>query len=192
MKNKLESAVKSKSASPGNLKSLFVATLKDIYWAEKHLVKSLPKFLKKLSNQDLKKTIENHLSETNEQVVRVEKVFNLSDVKVSAKKCEAMAGLVEELKQTGEMFPPGPLLDAALIIGLQKIEHYEIATYGSLHVLADVLELEESSGLLKQILDEEHEADYSLNELAKEINKAAFNHSQKKAMVNVAEPMEVS
>jgi ferritin-like metal-binding protein YciE len=197
MKNKPKpsSGAKRKSAqstSPDDLNTLFVVALKDIYWAEKHLVKSIPKLLNQVRNKQLIETIESHLQETKEHVIRLEKVFALCGLRVAAKKCEAMAGLVKEGKEAIELFESGPLLDAALIIGLQKIEHYEIATYGSMHVLADVLAMAECSDLLKQTLDEEHEADNKLNELAKRINKEAFNNSQKDVMVNVTAPLEAS
>jgi len=191
-KEKSKSVVKNKrpkSASSNNVKTLFINGLKDIYWAEKYLVKSLPKFLKKISNEKLKETIEEHLTETEEHANRLEMVFDFCQIKTSSKKCEAMVGLVEEYKKATELFNRGPLLDAALIIGIQKIKHYEMAAYGALHVLSDVLGMEDCSALLKKTLDEEHEVGKKLNELAGEINQEAFNaSSEEKAMKNDLQP----
>lgn len=187
---KSKKSVKGKNAqdvSSDNLRKLFIDALKDIYWAEKYLVKSLPKIIQSATNERLKEALRNHFSETEQQVNRLERVFESCKAKVSVKKCEAMVGLVEECKQVVASFDSGPVLDAALIISIQKVEHYEIAAYGSLHVLADVLGMKECSDLLKTTLDEEHDADRKLNELAQQINQEAFNESQEKMNVLPAE-----
>src|SRR5215216_3607636 len=109
------------------LKELFIEELRDIYWAEKHLTKALPKMKKAATSEELANAFEEHLAVTEEQVVRVEKVFEMLDMTARAKKCEAMEGLVKEAQNVIEDLPKGSaVIDAGLIISAQKIEHYEI------------------------------------------------------------------
>src|SRR5829696_5166747 len=115
------------------LKELFVEELKDIYWAEKHLTKALPKMKKAATSEELANAFDEHLVVTEEQIGRVEQVFELLDMTPRAKKCEAMDGLVKEAQRVIEDLPKGSaVIDAGLIISAQKVEHYEIAAYGSL------------------------------------------------------------
>lgn len=149
------------------LKELFVEELKDIYWAEKHLLKALPKMAKASTSEELANAFTNHAAQTEEQITRVEQVFELLEMAARAKKCEAMAGLVQEGQQAVEDTDDGTATrDAALIISAQKAEHYEIASYGSLVQLAKTIGLDEAVSLLQQTLDEEKETDVLLTELA--------------------------
>lgn len=146
---------------------LFLHELKDIYWAEKNLVKALPKMQKAATSVELAEALGNHLKETEEHVSRLEKVFDLMGKKATTEKCDAMAGLIEEgneiIKDTEE---DTMVRDAALIIAAQKIEHYEIAAYGSLLALAKIMEHNEAARLLEHTLQEEKTADELLTEIA--------------------------
>ena len=149
------------------LKELFVDELKDIYWAEKHLTKALPKMKKAATSQELAAAFEDHLAVTEKHIERVEKVFELLDMTARAKKCEAMEGLVKEAQNVMEELPKGSaVIDAGLIIAGQKAEHYEIAAYGSLVQLAKTMGENEIADLLQQTLDEEKQTDQLLTELA--------------------------
>ncbi|RYY67101.1 MAG: ferritin-like domain-containing protein [Chitinophagaceae bacterium] len=149
------------------LHELFVEELRDIYWAEKHLTKALPKMAKAATSEELRSAFQNHLSQTEEQIGRVEQVFQLLGLPARAKKCEAMEGLVQEAQQGIEDTPKGSSVrDAALIICAQKVEHYEIAAYGSLAQLAKTMGQNEVADLLAQTLEEEKETDQLLTELA--------------------------
>jgi len=149
------------------LNELFVNELKDIYWAEKHLVKNLPKMVKAASSPELKEAIQSHLAETEEHVTRLDSVFESIDEKPSAKKCEAMSGLVDEANDGVSDTEEGTMVrDVAIIACGQKIEHYEIATYGTLRTLAQVLGHTEAEQLLAETLDEEKAADEKLTEIA--------------------------
>lgn len=149
------------------LHELFVEELKDIYWAEKHLTKALPKMAKAATSEELRSAFENHLMQTEEQIGRVEQVFELIGIPARAKKCEAMEGLVKEAQSGIEDTPKGSSVrDAALIICAQKVEHYEIAAYGSLTQLAKTMGRTEVADLLAETLEEEKETDQLLTELA--------------------------
>lgn len=149
------------------LKELFIEELKDIYWAEKHLTKALPKMKKAATSQELAAAFDDHLAVTEKQIQRVEKVFEMLDMTARSKKCEAMDGLVKEAQNVIEEMPKGSaVIDAGLIIAGQKVEHYEIAAYGSLVQLAKTMGENEIANLLQQTLDEEKQADQLLTELA--------------------------
>jgi ferritin-like metal-binding protein YciE len=149
------------------LMELFIDEIKDIYWAEKHLTKALPKMKKAASSEELANAIGEHLEATKEHVARLEQVFELLGKKAQGKKCEAMAGLVEEGQSVIEDTEAGTATrDVGLILAAQKVEHYEIATYGGLATLAKVLGLDEIKDLLGQTLDEEKEADELLTSIA--------------------------
>lgn len=147
---------------------LFVNELRDIYWAEKHIVKNLPKMVKAATSQDLRSALEEHLGQTENQVDRLEEVFQLIDKRAVGKRCEGMDGLVEEAKDKIEETDKGTMTrDAGLIASAQKIEHYEIAAYGTLKTLAAVLNLDEQVvDLLDETLEEEKSADMKLTEIA--------------------------
>jgi ferritin-like metal-binding protein YciE len=149
------------------LKELFIEELRDIYWAEKHLTKALPKMKKSATSEELAAAFEDHLAVTERQIERVEQVFELLEMTPRAKKCEAMEGLVKEAQSIMEELPKGSaVIDAGLIIAGQKVEHYEIAAYGSLVQLAKTMGENEVADLLQQTLDEEKQADQLLTELA--------------------------
>ena len=149
------------------LQQLYIEELRDIYDAENQLLKALPKMAKVATNEELKAAFEQHLEQTEEQVRRLEQVFESLDEKPKATKCEAMKGLLEEGKRIMEDHKDEEeLLDAGLIAAAQKIEHYEIATYGTLRTWAELLGLDEQADLLEETLDEEKDTDENLTELA--------------------------
>jgi len=162
------------------LMELFYEELKDIYWAEKHLTKALPKMAKAASTEELKDAINEHLEITQTQVGRLEKVFELLGKKAQAKKCEAMEGLTKEADGVIEDTEDGSATrDVALILAAQKVEHYEIATYGGLATLASTLGLDEIHDLLGETLAEEKEADTTLTDIAENsINYEAAEESE--------------
>ncbi len=148
------------------LMKLFEDELKDIYWAEKALTKAIPKMIKNATSEELIEALQNHLEETREQVSRVEQVFESIGKKAVAKKCEAMEGLMKEAEGIMEDCEPGAMCDAGIISAAQKVEHYEIASYGTLHKFAETLELTDAAELLAQTLEEEKNADEKLTEIA--------------------------
>ena len=158
-----------------SLQDLFVEELRDIYHAEKQLTRALPKMAKAASSDKLKQAFEQHLEETKGQVERLEQIFESLDLRTRGKPCEAMQGLVEEGKEVMEEVKEPEILDAALIVAAQKVEHYEIASYGSLRTLADALGHKDAAKLLDQTLAEEKKTDEILNKLALgDINKRAM------------------
>lgn len=162
------------------LHKFFIDGLKDIYWAEKHLVKALAKMEKKATSDELKKAFGNHRVQTEEQVVRLEKVFESIGTKAAAKKCEAMDGLIREANDViDETEDKTMTRDAALIMASQKAEHYEIASYGGLVQLAKTLGKKDAANLLAQTLQEEKETDELLTQIAeKNINVAASQETE--------------
>ncbi len=148
------------------LRELFVNELKDIYWAEKKLTTAIPKMIKKAEAPELKEALTAHLAETETQVERLEQVFASLDEKAVAKKCEAMDGLVKEAEEIMKDNEEGAVRDAGIILAGQKVEHYEIATYGTMIAFARLLELDEAEKLLKETLDEEKGADEKLSVIA--------------------------
>ena len=152
--------------SSKNLQDIFHETLKDIYFAEKKILASLPKMAKAAHDSDLRAAFEKHEQETEGQVERLEKVFTLIEQPVRGKTCEAVNGIAEEAKDIMKEFKDSPALDAGLIASAQAVEHYEISRYGTLKAWAEELGLEEAAGLLGQTLQEEKKTDQTLNELA--------------------------
>jgi ferritin-like metal-binding protein YciE len=148
------------------LMKLFEDGLKDIYWAEKALTKALPKMAKKATSEELIAALEDHLKETEAQVEKLEQVFEVIGKKATGKKCEAMAGLVKEAEEIMKESDKGGMRDAGIISASQKVEHYEIATYGTLRTFASTLGLEDAATLLDEILEEEKAADMKLTEIA--------------------------
>ena len=145
----------------------FVDELKDIYWAEKHLVKALPKMKKAATSPELAAAFEKHTQETQTHIETLEQVFALLDEKAQAKKCDAMEGLLSEADSIISDTETGTLVrDAGLILAAQKVEHYEIATYGTLRVFAENMGHTEVVNLLQQTLDQEKATDIALTEIA--------------------------
>ena len=147
-------------------RELLIDELRDIYHAEKQLVRALPKMAKKSKSDELRQAFEHHLEETKGQVDRLEQVFEQLDARSSGKRCEAMEGLIEEAKEMMEDITTPEVLDAAMITAAQKVEHYEIASYGSVHALAEALGHKDAARLLEQTLEEEKKADQKLNQIA--------------------------
>jgi ferritin-like metal-binding protein YciE len=159
-----------------SLQSLFLDELRDVYHAEKQLVKALPRMAKAASSPKLKEAFTQHLRETQGQVQRLEQVFQELGETARAKKCEGMVGLVEEGKKIMEEDGEDAVIDAALIAAGQRVEHYEIAAYGCLRTYAQLLGHSRAERLLQQNLQEEEAADEKLNALAEGgINQAAVN-----------------
>ncbi|TWR26239.1 ferritin-like domain-containing protein [Mucilaginibacter achroorhodeus] len=160
------------------LKELFIDELKDIYWAEQHLVKALPKMMKNATSDELKNTIQEHLTQTENQVVRLEQVFESIGEKAKAVKCEAMEGLLKEADELMKETEKGTeVRDVAIISTAQKVEHYEIASYGTLCALAGTLGFTDAVELLQQTLEEEKQADQLLTQAAGAINEAALQET---------------
>jgi ferritin-like metal-binding protein YciE len=145
---------------------LFEESLKDIYWAEKALTKALPKMVKKATSDELVRALESHLEETEGQVSKVEQVFDIIGSKAVAKKCDAMNGLIKEAESIMKESEKGAMRDAGIIAAAQKVEHYEIATYGTLRTFANTLGLSDAARVLEEILDQEKAADEKLTEVA--------------------------
>ena len=152
-----------------SLETLYIEELRDIYNAESQLLKALPKMAKAASSPELKQAFKEHLEQTEEHVERLDEIFEKLDKKPTGKTCVAMKGLIEEgseiMKEEGEEH----VLDAGLIAAAQKVEHYEIASYGTVRTWAEMLGEEDAAELLQQTLDEEGETDKRLTELAEEI-----------------------
>ena len=158
--------VKAKAEAAEGLRDLFIDELKDIYWAEKALTKALPKMAKNATDENLAAALKDHLEVTKGQVQRLEEVFLILDEKAVAKKCEAMAGLIKEGGEIMESTEPGPVRDAGIISAGQKVEHYEIASYGTLAAFARILGEDDAAGLLEATLEEEKDADQTLTDCA--------------------------
>lgn len=161
------------------LKDFFIDSLRDIYWAENALVKALPKMAANASTPLLAAAIKEHVEITKIQVTRLETIFALLGEKAEGKKCEAMAGLLKEGDSILEETAPGPVRDAGIIAASQKVEHYEIATYGTLCAFAKTLGENDAAQLLMQTLAEEKEADMILSD-------AAYGNINFKAANNVS------
>lgn len=175
------------------LHELLVDEIRDLYHAEKQLVRALPKLAKAATHEDLRDAFETHLEETREQVTRLEEVFAALGERPRAKTCPGMAGIVEEANETMKEDAEGAVMDAALIAAAQRAEHYEIGAYGTCAEWARLLGLEEVASLLEQTLEEEKATDKKLTALAEgEINPAAAaeaeSEEEEEEMVGVAAP----
>ncbi len=159
-------AEKGKPDAAHGLRELFENELKDIYWAEKALTKAIPKMIKNATSSELIEALKDHLTVTEGQVTRLEDVFEAIEMKPQAKKCEAMAGLIKEAEEIMTDTEKGVVRDAGIILAGQKVEHYEIATYGTLRAFARILGEDKAAFLLEETLGEEKEADEKLSEIA--------------------------
>jgi ferritin-like metal-binding protein YciE len=157
------------------LQELYVDELKDIYNAENQLVKALPKLAKAAASDELRDGFEEHLEQTKEHVARLEQIFEMLDESPKGKKCAGMEGLVEEGSEVLKEDLEGAVLDAALIGAAQRVEHYEIAAYGTVIAFAETLGENDHVSLLVATLSEEKETDEKLTELAKQINQEALS-----------------
>ncbi len=167
-------------AGDSMLREFFIDCLKDIYWAENAILKALPKMKKAATTEELQDAFQEHITVTEGQVKRLDEVFGLLDEKAEGKKCEAMAGLIKEGEEIISDTEEGTATrDVGLIMAAQKVEHYEIATYGGLVQLARTLGEDECADLLQETLDEEKETDVALTEIAE--NDVNYEASQEDA-----------
>jgi ferritin-like metal-binding protein YciE len=161
-------------AKARSLQDLFLHLLKDMYYAEKQILKALPKMAKKADSNELRMAFEHHLRETEGQVERLERVFSLCSKKASGKTCPAIKGILEEGQDDMKDADTPDVLDASMIADAQAVEHYEIARYGTLIAWAKQLGLNDAVSLLQQTLDQEYNADKKLTQLAEEkLNREA-------------------
>jgi ferritin-like metal-binding protein YciE len=158
-----------------SLQKLYVEQLKDLYSAENQLVKALPKMAKAAKSEELREGFEQHLQQTKGHVQRLEQILGAMDQSPKGRKCAGMQGLVQEGEEVIEENSDGNALDAGLIAAAQRVEHYEIAGYGSVRTFAELLGESEAVNLLQQTLDEEKETDEKLTEIAKEVNSEAMS-----------------
>ena len=161
-----------------SLRALYVNELKDLYNAETQLVKALPKMAKGSSNAELRQGFEEHLRQTSEHVSRLERIFEMLGEKPAGKKCVGMEGIVKEGAETLSEDYEGALMDAAIIGAAQRVEHYEIAGYGTVKAFAELLGENEHVSLLEQTLEEEKQTDERLTQLAEQMNSQAGQREQ--------------
>jgi len=162
-----------RSQSHNDLDKIFKDTLKDIYWAEKHLAKALKKMSKNATNSELAEAFTTHQVQTENQITKLDEAFGMLGMKPQAKKCAAMEGLLEEANEHIEEYEKGPGLDAALITGAQKVEHYEISAYGSLRTFAEALGYDDCAAIFEEIKEQEEETDDLLTDIAMNVNREA-------------------
>jgi ferritin-like metal-binding protein YciE len=166
-----------KSKEFKTLDELFDATLKDIYFAEKKILSTLPKMAKAAQSEELRGAFEKHYQETQAQIERLEEVFSMIEKKPQGKTCAAIVGIVEEGAEIMQEYKGSPALDAGLLAAAQAVEHYEISRYGTLATWAEELGLEDAVSLLQETLEEEKATDKALGEIA----KTAVNQQAKAA-----------
>lgn len=178
--DKLYESNQAKGEHDSMLKEFFTDGIKDIYYAEKHIIKTLPKMMKAATSVELKTAFEEHLEVSKTQVTRLEKVFELLGKKPQAKKCEAIEGITKEGESIIEDTEEGTATrDVGLIMAAQKVEHYEIASYGGLAQLATTLGMDEAAELLTATLEEEKEADKMLSGIAEnDVNYSAAEEGE--------------
>ena len=168
----------SRNMQENSLQQLYVEQLRDLYNAEQQLVKALPKMAKAAQSEGLRQGIAEHLEQTKGHVDRLQQIFSAMDESPKGKKCAGMEGLVEEGEEVIKEHSSGGVLDAGLIGAAQRVEHYEIAAYGTVRSFAELLGESQAVDLLQQTLEEEKETDEKLTELSKEINTQALSSAQ--------------
>jgi ferritin-like metal-binding protein YciE len=146
--------------------TLFLDTLKDIYYAEKQILKALPKMAKAAQSEQLRDTFEKHHTETERQIERLDQIFEMMDKPARGKKCDAIEGIIEEGKEIMEEYKGSPALDPGLLAAAQAVEHYEISRYGTLKAWATTLSMPKAAQLIEETLAEEKKTDDALNRLA--------------------------
>jgi ferritin-like metal-binding protein YciE len=162
------------SMAEKNLNELFFDTLKDIYYAEKHILKALPKMAKAVSSDELRAAFEKHYDETEGQVERLEQIFEMLGKAARGKKCDAIEGIIDEGKEIMDEYADTQALDAGLLAAAQSVEHYEISRYGTLKAWAAKLNMPQAVRLLDATLSEEKKTDEILSKLAeREVNQEA-------------------
>jgi ferritin-like metal-binding protein YciE len=162
------------SKKSGNLNDLLLESLRDTLDAERQITKALPKMAKHTTSEELRQGFEAHLQQTEQQIERLERAFEMLEQKPRGKHCKAMEGLIAEGQEIMEEHEKGEMLDAALIASAQKIEHYEIASYGTICTYAELLGMQEMKDLLGQTLEEEKMTDERLTQSAQKINAEAI------------------
>jgi ferritin-like metal-binding protein YciE len=163
-------------AKVATMENLFLNGIRDLYDAEKQLTKALPKMAKAASSDELKQAIEEHLRETQNQVQRLEQVFDMIEQKAGGKKCAAMTGLIKEGEEIIASTSDSSVRDAGIIAAAQKVEHYEMSGYGSARTFAQMLGHEDAASLLEETLEEEKNADRKLNDIAEsQVNEQAMS-----------------
>lgn len=172
------------------LRELYLDELRDLYSAENQLVKALPKMAKASESEELRDGFEQHLEQTKGHVQRLEQIFEALDESPKGKKCAGMEGLIKEGSEVIEEDFEGALMDAALIGAAQRVEHYEIAAYGTVVAFAEQLGESEHASLLKQTLDEEKETDEKLTSLSEQINSEANDEGESESEEEDEESME--
>lgn len=161
--------------SVGTAEELFVDELKDIYSAEKQAVKAYPRLTKAVQSEELKQAMQEHLEQTKGQIERLDRIFEILEKRASGKTCQGMKGLIEEAQSQLEEIEKGPVLDCAIIGALQRVEHYEIAAYGTVATLAEAMGQQEVKELLGETLEEEKETDERLTQVSQSVNSEALN-----------------
>lgn len=161
-----------------SLRELYIDQLRDLYDAENQLIKALPRMAKEASSDELRQAVEEHLEQTRGQAERLEQIFEQLGEKPKGKKCKGMQGVIEEGKETLEEDMEEDTKDAAIIAAAQRVEHYEIAGYGTARTYANLLGENEAAELLEETLNEEKETDQKLTQLAEEINVEAAQGSE--------------
>jgi ferritin-like metal-binding protein YciE len=164
--------------SVATAEELFVDELKDIYSAEKQAVKAFPRLTKAVQSEELKQAMQEHLEQTKGQIERLDRIFEILEKRPTGKTCEGMKGLVEEAQSQVEEIEKGPVLDCAMIGALQRIEHYEIAAYGTAATLAEAMGKDEVKELLGETLEEEKETDERLTQVSQSVNSEALSESE--------------
>lgn len=169
-------------AKTKTLDDLFLDTLKDVYYAERKILKALPKMKRAAQNEALASAFEKHHAETEEQIERLQKVFEILGKPARGKTCDAIEGILAEAEDIMDEFKDSPALDAGLISSAQAVEHYEITRYGTLHRWATVLGMKDAAKLLDETLQQEWKTDVDLTDLAnKTVNDAAKSSETKKS-----------
>ena len=168
-------------AKQKTLNDLFLDGVKDIYHAEKQLLRALPKMARAVNNDQLRQSLETHREETQGQIERLDRVFEILEKRASGKPCQAMQGLIEEGQEHLEEYKDSPALDAAVIAANQGVEHYEIARYGTLRTWAQQLGMDEAAQLLEQTLEEEKKTDQLLTEMAESMANQEAEQGQQAA-----------
>ena len=160
-----------------NLEQLFINELKDIYSAEKQITKALPKMAKSAKSEELRSAFEEHLEQTKGHIERLDQIFEKLGKTSRGKTCHGMQGLIEEGQEVRQEAEKGDVRDAALISAAQRVEHYEIAAYGTVRTYANLLGRKDAAKLLEQTLEEEKQTDEKLNEIAEQINPGAMEQA---------------
>lgn len=159
--------------SVDSMEKLFVSELKDLYSAEKQITKALPKMAKAATSEELRKAFESHLKETEGQIQRLDRIFEILGKSATGKSCKGMKGVLEEGSEMLEETEEGDVRDAGMISAAQRVEHYEMAGYGAVRNYAELLGQKEIAELLQQTLDEEGAADKKLTQIAQKVNPRA-------------------